>query len=283
MTFNLLFVHPKVVLILAVYLSTPLSFAEQEKPLWELGLGAASVSFPAYRGSDQRNTIVLPAPYLVYRGKFLKADRAGFRAELFDSERVELTLSAALSPPASSQAIPTREGMPDLKANVELGPQLNFTLWRSNNYANTLTLLLPVRKVWTLERESKNIGWIAHPKLNLDLSGLTDLPDWKLGLQVGPLYSDRKQQAYFYDVDSAYATANRPAYAAKGGFAGVQYTAALSKRYPKYWIGAFARYDNLSGASFADSPLVRTKHYVSAGVAISWIFAESAMRVSAND
>ena len=69
-------------------------------------------------------------------------------------------------------------------------------------------------------------------------------------------------------VVTAYATADRPAYAAGGGFAGMQYVVGVSKRYPKHWVGAFLRYDNLSGARFADSPLVRTRNYVAAGVAV---------------
>ncbi|MBV1733445.1 MAG: MipA/OmpV family protein, partial [Hydrogenophaga sp.] len=47
--------------------------AAEEKPLWEAGIGVATVSFPAYRGSDQHHNFLLPSPYFVYRGEFLKA------------------------------------------------------------------------------------------------------------------------------------------------------------------------------------------------------------------
>ena len=59
----------------------------------------------------------------------------------------------------------------------------------------------------------------------------------------------------------------------------MQYLAAVSKRYPSFWVGAFVRYDSLVGASFADSPLVRSKDYFAGGVAISWILGESSTRV----
>lgn len=255
------------------------ALAAEEKPLWEAGVGVATVSFPAYRGSDQRHNFLLPSPYFVYRGEFLKADRDGVRAELFDSDLAELTVSVALSPPASSDDIRARAGMPDLKANFELGPQLNLTLWRTENRARQLKLLLPMRAAFTLEKQSKSLGWVVHPKLNLDIGDLSGLPGWNLGMQLGPLFGDRKQHHYFYGVDAAYATPSRPAYAAGGGFAGMQYVVGVSKRYPKHWVGAFLRYDNLSGARFADSPLVRTKNYVAAGVAVSWILGESAERV----
>lgn len=255
----------------------------QDKPLWEAGLGVAALSFPAYRGADQRSNFLLPMPYLIYRGEVFKADRRGLRGELFDSDRIEFSVSAALSPPVSSDEIRARAGMPDLKASFEIGPELDFTLWRSPDRARLFRLLLPVRAAYTLEGAPRDIGWVAHPKLNLDLADLPGLAGWNLGVLAGPLYGDKRQHAYYYSVDARYATAGRPAYAAGGGYAGMQYLAALSRRYRDFWVGAFVRYDNLAGADFAASPLVRSRDYVAGGVAVSWIFGESATRVAADD
>ncbi|MFP8780926.1 MipA/OmpV family protein [Hydrogenophaga sp. RWCD_12] len=257
--------------------------AAEEKPLWEAGMGVATVSFPAYRGSDQRQAFVLPTPYFVYRGEFLKADKDGVRAQLFDADRVKVTVSGALSPPAYSRDIKVREGMPDLRANFEVGPQVNLTLWESDNRRQELKLLLPLRAAFTLERSPRSIGWVFHPKFNVDFGGIPGLTGWNAGMQLGPLLGDGKQHQYFYGVDSANATVNRPAYQAKGGFAGMQYVLGVSKRYDKTWVGAFLRYDSLRGATFADSPLVRTRNYVAGGVAVSWILGESAERVLVND
>ena len=52
----------------------PLAHAEP-LPLWELGAGAAVVSFPDYRGSDRQRSYLLPLPYVVYRGDVLQIDR----------------------------------------------------------------------------------------------------------------------------------------------------------------------------------------------------------------
>lgn len=259
------------------------ALAAEEKPLWEAGLGVAAVSFPAYRGSDQRSLFVLPTPYFVYRGEFLKADREGMRAELFESDRVELTVSGALSPPASSDDIRVRAGMPDLDANLEFGPQLNLKLWEAKHGSRQLKLLLPLRAAFTLNGQPKSIGWVFHPKLNLDLGSLPTLPGWNVGLQAGALFGDSRQHRYFYGVDTAYATTDRPAYEARSGFAGMQYLVGVSKRFDRHWVGAFLRYDNLSGATFAASPLVRTKNYVAAGVAISWVLDQSSTLVPADE
>ena len=259
--------------------ATSLVGATEEKPLWEVGLGVATVSFPAYRGSDQNHSWVLPAPYFVYRGEFLKADRQGLRAQLFDTDRLDISFSGALSPPASSEEIRTRSGMPDLDANFEVGPQIDLRLWRSADHTRQLQLLFPLRAAFTLTSRPRSIGWVFHPKFNMDITHVPGLPGWNVGLQFGPLFGDKRQHNHYYGVDTAFATPERPAYQAPGGYAGMQYLAGVSKRYPSHWVGAFLRYDHLGGARFVNSPLVRTRDYLAAGVAVSWILGSSTTRV----
>ena len=47
----------------------------EEKPLWEVGVGVAALSFPSYRGSDQTNNFLMPVPMFSYHGDFFMADR----------------------------------------------------------------------------------------------------------------------------------------------------------------------------------------------------------------
>ena len=257
--------------------------AAEERPLWEVGAGVAAFSFPSYRGSDQTNNFLMPVPHFTYNGDFFKADRHGIRGSIFDSERVDLTLSLALSPPAPSDDIKARNNMPDLEATFEIGPQLDLTFWRSENRARFVKLLLPLRAAFTVEGSPKDIGWVFHPKLNMDITDLPNMPGWNLGMLAGPLFGDKRQHAYYYSVAPQFATASRPAYEATSGYAGMQYLVALSKRFPKYWVGGFVRYDNLSGSTFEDSPLVRQKDYFAAGLAITWVLGESSTRVLVND
>jgi len=267
----------------ALLVATGAVHAAEERPLWEIGAGVAALSFPAYRGSDQSNNFLMPVPHFSYNGEFLKADRQGIRGSFFDSDRLDLTVSMALSAPASSEDITARKGMSDLKGSFEIGPQVDVTLWRSENRARFVKLLLPLRTAITLEGSPKDIGWVFHPKLNMDITDLPGMPGWNLGMLAGPLFGDKRQHAYYYSVDSQYATPDRPAYEAKAGYAGMQYLVAFSKRFPKYWIGSFLRYDNMSGATFEDSPLMRKKDYVAGGIAITWILGESSTRVMVND
>lgn len=257
--------------------------AAEEKPLWEAGAGMSVLSLPAYRGSNQSNIFVLPVPFFSYHGDFFKADRHGIRGSFFDGDVLDLNVSLALSPPAGSKDIDVRAGMPDLKATFEIGPQIDVTFWRSENRARYLKLLMPLRAAFTIEGSPQDVGWVFSPSLNLDITDLPGMPKWKLGLLAGPVFGNQRQNAYYYSVAPQYATIERPAYDAPSGYAGMQYTLGLSKRFPTIWVGAFLRYGNLDGASFADSPLVLQKNFFSAGVALSWVFGESSTRVMVDD
>jgi outer membrane protein len=254
--------------------------ATREEPLWEAGLGVAVIDFPDYRGSSHSRAYVLPAPYFVYRGDFLKADRHGLRGSFLKSDALDLNVSLGASLPVRSSDIPAREGMPDLKPSIEAGPSLDATLWRSPTRDVKLDLRLPVRFAVTVESHSRFIGAQFYPHANVDIHSPAGFTDWNLGVQAGPVFTDRRYNEYFYSVPGQFATSSRPAYSAGGGYAGMQFLMALSKRFPKFWVGGFARYDTLRGAAFEESPLVTSKRYVAAGIAISWILGESRERVA---
>ena len=276
------FVQMPAAVALAALLPASLCHADS-LPLWEAGLGVAAMTVPDYRGSDVSSTYVLPAPYFVYRGKFLKADRKGMRSTLYDSDKVEVNISLNGTLPVRSKNNPARAGMADLKPTVELGPTASFSLWSSADDKIKLDFRTPVRASITAESSPHQIGWLFSPNLNIDIKDPLDMPGWNLGMLVGPLINDRKYNGYFYSVGAADATATRPAYTAAGGYAGSQLTMALSKRFPGYWVGGFLRYDTLAGAAFEDSPLVKQRSAVSAGFAVSWVFGVSSTRVSADD
>ena len=255
------------------------ALADEGKPLWELGLGVGAVSFPDYRGSDHQSTWLLPVPYVIYRGEFLRADREGIRGRFFDSDRVELNLSLAASVPVKSDGSAAREGMDDLEPTVEIGPTLDLTLWRNPDRDRQLDLRLPLRWAVTVSGSPRDVGIIFSPRLNLDVRHPFGYRNWNLGLQAGPIFTDRRNNAFFYDVARADVTPTRPAYRSSAGYGGSQFVAALSKRFDSYWVGGFARYDTLGGAVFDDSPLVRSRSAWAVGFGIAWMLGESATRV----
>ena len=78
---------PALAALAALFWAIP-SYAK-EAPLWEVGLGAGAIAFQDYRGSDTTHAYPLPVPYIVYNGKFLKADRDGVRGTLFNQDWID--------------------------------------------------------------------------------------------------------------------------------------------------------------------------------------------------
>ena len=261
--------------VLAVFSVHAFPCLADQQPLWEFGVGMAGLSLPDYRGADTRSSYLLPVPYLVYRGQLLRADRGGVRATLFDSERVDLNLSFNLGLATRNGDNLARRGMPDLRPTLEVGPTLDFSLWRSATRRSSLDLRLPLRTAITVESSPRNIGWLFSPSFYFNMRDPIGMKGWKLGVQGGPMFATRSYNSYYYTVDPAQSLAERPAYAAPGGYSGVQFTTTLTKRFSRYWVGAFLRYDNLSGAAFLDSPLVQRRDGLTAGVGFAWVFAVS--------
>ncbi len=245
-------------------------------PLWEWGLGIGAVSFRDYRGSDTTHAYPVPVPYFVYRGRYLQADRNGLKTKLLHQDRVELNISLDATTPVRNNA--AREGMPQLRPTVEAGPALEVHLWRSDSEKAKLDVRLPVRAVSTVGSPGF-IGWFFAPNVNLDIVNPAGFRGWNLGLLTGPLFASGRYDQYYYSVAPRYATPQRPTFQASGGYAGTQVLASLTKRYPKFWTGAYLRYDTLTGASFEKSPLVKSHGYWSAGIGIAWMIGHSARLV----
>lgn len=255
-----------------------------DKPLWELGIGIAPMELPDYRGSDQSRGYVLPLPYIVYRGDVLKVDRSGIYGRLFESDRVKLDLSFDAGVPVNSRKNDARQGMPDLDPVFEVGPSLTVCLSSRCDGDRFLEFHLPIRAVFATNFSSvDSIGGTVQPHLNYDFRDIGPGGDWNAGIAAGPLYATERYHDYYYQVAPAYATPVRPAYDARGGYSGFRLTTTLSKRFDKMWFGAFVRYDDLSGAAFEDSPLVRIHRSVMAGFGIAWVLAESERRVPVRD
>ncbi len=253
----------------------------EPRPLWELGLGVGTLIFNDYRGSDTMHAYPVPVPYFIYRGQIFRSDRNGMRGQLFEENRVELNLSINGTTPVRNDS--AREGMPDLRPTLELGPSLDVHLWHSSDSRLKLDLRLPVRAAISIEASPRLVGVFAAPHLNLDIQRQTGAAGWKLGMLAGPLFADHRYDGYFYSVASQYATPGRPAYEARGGYAGMQMLASLTRRFPGFWVGAYLRHDTLAGASFVDSPLVKRNSYWSGGIGVAFMITQSKQLVDSEE
>ncbi len=251
-----------------------------DAPLWELGAGIGAVGFSDYRGADTSSVYPVPVPYVVYRGRYLQADRDGVRGILFKQPRAELHVSVNATTPVDSDGSGARAGMPDLDPALEIGPSLNVLLWKPADGRFKLDLRLPVRGALTASTDPQWIGWQALPQLNLDVRTAAQ---WNFGVLAGPIFADREYTDYFYGVAPRYATGTRRAYEARSGYVGTHLVLSTSKRFDNMWFGAFARYDRLDGAVFESSPLVKQRGAWMAGFGFAWIFARSTVLVPLPD
>jgi outer membrane scaffolding protein for murein synthesis (MipA/OmpV family) len=261
-------------------LSCALPARAELRPEWEFGLGATGFTFPDYRGSDESRGYLLPFPYVIYRGDILRVDRQGVRGVFFESDRVTFDFSISATPPVDSSKNRAREGMPDLDPTFEIGPRLNVVLARDASRDRALSFRLPVRAVIATDLSyAAGQGVTAFPNLTYDSRPRFFERRWRLGLQAGLLYATHQYHRYFYSVDELFATPERPAYSAPGGYSGASLAASLTRRFQKVWVGAYARYESLKGVAFEPSPLFRRDSAFSAGIAFAYVFAESKNKV----
>lgn len=253
------------------------------RPQWELGVGLAGLDFPHYRGAYERRSYLLPVPYFLYHGDILRITRDRMRGLLFRSGAVEMDISVNGSVPVNSNDSVARRGMPDLDPTLEIGPSLNVHLYFDERRKTNLDLRLPVRRVIATNfSRFETQGWLFQPQLNLDFRNLQQ-SGWNLGLVAGLYFADQQYHQYFYDVAPQYATADRPAYSAGAGYSGAQFLTSLSKRYEKVWVAGFVKWDDLNGAAFVDSPLVKSRQSFAVGFVVSWILFSSDKRVEVSD
>ncbi len=252
---------------LAVLGSGQIGTAE-ELPLWELGLGIGALHQPYYVGTKQTRSFAFPVPVPVYRGNVLKSDDEGVRAELLNNERFKLDLSLDFNLAVDSDDVDLRAGMPDVDSRLQVGPSLEVKLAEGDH--DQWLLNLPVRA---------SIGVGSN---GLDESGFTFAPNityfrdfdwgkkkWRAGMAFGPQFGTSDYQNLYYGVAPEFATESRPAYEADSGYSGSRLLLSLrSNDKDRLWVW-FIRYENISGASFEDSPLVETSDGVSVGLIFS--------------
>lgn len=265
------------------FLSPGIALGQEKKPVWELGVGAGLLYIPDYRGSNESRFYALPYPYVVYRGDIIKVDKQKISGQIFKTDRILLDVSFYGSVPVDSDKNSARAGMPDLDPTFEVGPALEGTILDNRESRYSLKFVLPVRAVFSTDFSSVTYeGWLVSPRLNFEKGDIIPKTGLQLGISAGPLFANSGYHDYYYTVESAYATAWRPAYEADGGYSGSTLTIGLSKSYKQLRFNAFVSVDFLDGAVFDDSPLVKTRTYIMSGVGVSWIFFKSEKTVAAD-
>jgi len=246
----------------------------EQLPVWEISVGLAGIQSPHYRGSNSYNTYILPFPAFTYRSKHIRLDDGKIQGLVYRSKRIKFDFSLSASLPATSDDNSARKNMPLIDPTFEIGPSLITHLWHSKDKNTNLSLEIPLRAAFSASMDNLSLrghGWVFAPLININ----HDYGGGELDFSFGPSYAANQYHSYFYDISSQYVTSIRPTYNASKGYSGSRATLSIDKHFKKLSIAGFARYDELSGAVFMDSPLVEHSNNLTMGFVIMWKIAKS--------
>ncbi len=242
----------------------------QEMPLWELGVGIGGQLLPDYRGSDRYRSLAAPFPMFRYRGDFLKVDDENVRGEFFNSDRLQLNVSADTSFVIGADDNRLREGMPDLLPAFEIGPSLIVTL-SDEDSSGDWTLHLPLRIIGATDlTKAESVGLVFNPYIAYERKQWWG--GWNWLTRFGLLFGDSDYHNYYYAVESKYANAQRLAFELGSGYSGAIVKLSLRKRLGQLWMGGTVRYDYMANAEFNASPLLERESSFGLTLGVGWFF-----------
>ncbi len=258
--------------ILLLCLCIQIAYAKTEvdqASKFEMGGGPLAIYGNHYRGSDQTKLWLFPIPYFAYTSKRIEAEPSFIRGLIFHSKWFSFKLSIVPGLNVQSSGNRARVGMPNLDYTVELGPMAIFHLWRSEERNLDINFEWPVRESFATNLSYlRNAGVITVPYINIIHSPSPNKWNWKSEFSISPMYADRKYHQRYYGVDREFVQPGRPFFEARGGYSGFQTALVLNKQLKNMAIISFARWDYLKGASFENSPLVKTKNYFVGGLGV---------------
>ncbi len=263
------------------FLNFDTAFAKQTLPKWEIGVGPGLLSYADYPGSKEQNNLILPFPYITYRGKDFEIDQREVKKPMYEMGRTELDLSLSGTVPVSSKDNQARKGMDNLDASLGLGPVVRYQLYHHD--LNQFKFEWPVR--WVIATDFRSLheeGFISKPGFYYYFrKSYTPRQRIKITLGTTANFATAKTNNYFYGVKASEATSTRSAYRATGGFTGFGYVARVNWHLNDFWLGAFYRFTDLSQSVFHDSPLIETTKAETFGFAVTWNFFTSKETVEA--
>ena len=175
--------------------------------------------------------------------------------------------------------------MPDLQPTIELGPSVDWHLWRSKSGdAQPRPRAAAARADHAGELAAVDrLGVLAaHQSSTSTISAASRAGTFGVG--AGPVFADDRYHDYFYTVQPALRDGGAAGRMRRdGGYSGVHLLTSLSKRFPDYWIGAYLRYDVLSGASSTTVRWSGRNSYLAGGIGIAWMIGESKRMVESDD
>ncbi len=252
-----------------------------DDPLWEVRLAGFGSYGQAYPAAEDSQLNVVPLPFPIYRGKFLRVGddtEKPVRTRIFRRDRIKLDIDFGLNFPVDSDEVDVRNGMPDLDLLAEAGPELEVQ-FTNQLLGGDLFLALQAR------------GAVSLDGLDPSWRGMVFSTEFKhkrqlfsqrteLLTRLTPEWGSNDYMDFFYTVDPAFATASRPAYQARSGYLGTKLSFVLAHDFTReFEIRTGVRFGFYGGAANRNSPLFANDTTTVAYVAFLWKFWESDRRV----
>ena len=248
-------------------------------PLWEVGIGGGGIYGADYPAADEKSVRGLGLPYVIYRGDVFRLGDDGLaRGLIVDDDIVELDIGIDASFDVDSDGNSARRGMPDLGYLFEVGPRARFDLGPFGG--GRVTLGIPVRAVFSTDLSRIDYrGIVVDPELTYERRGFFGM-GLGFSASLAAAFAGERLQDYFYEVDPAYRTAERPAHDASGGYLGTDLSVGLawpaSERLNVFAGGDLSFH---GGAANTGSPLFRERLNWAVGLGLTWSLYRSETRV----
>ncbi len=247
-------------------------------PLWEVGIAGGGVYGADYPAADEQSPRGLGLPYVIYRGDIVRlGDDSLARCLIVDEDLLELDIGIDASFDVDSDDNLARRGMPDLGYLFEVGPRARFDLGTLGG--GRVGFGIPVRAVFSTDFSRIDYrGVIVDPELSYERRGIFGM-GLGFSASLAAAFAEERLQDYFYQVDPAFRTAERPAYDASGGYLGTDLTVGFAwPAADRLNVLAGSRLSFHGGGANVDSPLFRDRLNWAIRVGLTWSLYESETR-----
>jgi outer membrane protein len=252
--------------------------AAEEKPLWEMNLAAFARYGPAYPASEDSQINIIPLPFPIYRGRFLRVGDDTDKpvtTRIFRRDRIKLDIDFGLNFPVDSDDVDARTDMPDLDLLAEAGPELEFQFVKGPKLGNAYLALQargavsfdgldPTWRGLIFSSELKYVRPVNHEKS-------------KFMVRITPEWAGNEYMDFFYGIAPEYATAERPEYRATGGYLGTKLAFSVKHKInDDFELRTGVRFGLYQGARNRGSALYTAETNSGIYIAFLWKFWESA-------
>lgn len=250
--------------------------------LWEFRFAAFGRYSPIYPGAADHDLTILPLPYPVYRGSFMRfgEDFDTFaEGRVLERPRIKLNINFNVNFGEDSDEVDVRRGMPNLDLLLEVGPELEIRLNDRAPGDREWLLALQLRAAVSFDGgDTDGRGYLFNPELEYRIDqAFGTRNDWSFRWKS--TWASEDYADYYYEVAPEFATLTRSRFDASSGYLGSEFRVGIERQLTerlrfdgnaKLWIN--------NGAKNHRSPLFQDDHGFGLQAAFIWTLGESERR-----